>query len=624
MKKFYSFFMMAIAIFAVSFTAKAATITLNVDDAERVEVQVNYEQVTIQSGVDTQFEIEDYASIYIVAKDGNFLKSVTRRNSYAEQVYNMSSCSLYCQSAADYDGVIWDVVSCNADEARDAEVTVTVDEAANVSLQRSNTYSYVNLVDGENKVKFMSKDEVPLTFSHNSWGKRLYKVTLNGVDVEAVGSYFNVTPQNGDKIEVTSNYPDVDVPVKITYGEGAEGFITSVSVDGTPVTNYLDENFTVKLGSTVAIYGDRQNYMFESIVVNDGEPYTTSYFYSYEFIVEENEYNIVVNAHKYGTIKAFVTVDNTANVTVYRGYSSANDVIALESGVKTEVELSENNPCISWVAASGSYVETVTMVTADGTQDKSGSSSINNIPEGAEITITTGIIERNYTAVLWIDDISLADYGGSFYGSYDRYLHQFNQLSSGYNVIEFGNIDNPFYFSTYSSTVSSPVVYQNEILAENKYGGYTLTLADKDVVKVFLATAEPATYNVTFELTGDIPAVTCTKDMICEVADWATGFSAMQGSQVDLAIDGSVSVSVNDTPIEYLDADGKYSFNVDADALVKISATNSIENVVVSEIATDNNVYNLQGICVAKNATAEQIKSLPAGMYIINGKKVIK
>lgn len=36
-------------------------------------------------------------------------------------------------------------------------------------------------------------------------------------------------------------------------------------------------------------------------------------------------------------------------------------------------------------------------------------------------------------------------------------------------------------------------------------------------------------------------------------------------------------------------------------------------------------VYNLQGICVLKTADADALRTLPAGLYIINGRKhVIK
>lgn len=52
-------------------------------------------------------------------------------------------------------------------------------------------------------------------------------------------------------------------------------------------------------------------------------------------------------------------------------------------------------------------------------------------------------------------------------------------------------------------------------------------------------------------------------------------------------------------------------------------------NARVNDVQEDNsdystvNVYNLQGILIKDNATQEEIESLPAGIYIVNGRKVI-
>jgi len=56
----------------------------------------------------------------------------------------------------------------------------------------------------------------------------------------------------------------------------------------------------------------------------------------------------------------------------------------------------------------------------------------------------------------------------------------------------------------------------------------------------------------------------------------------------------------------------------------------TIEDAIVADIKktsirTINNesIYNLQGICVLRDASKQQIKSLPKGFYIVNGKKVL-
>lgn len=622
MKKFYSIFVMAIAMLAFATQANAATITLNVDDASRVEVKVDNVTVELQSGVDKSVEINDGSYVEIRGTEGNWLSSVQRRGSYFEPVY-YNTFSQYISSASDFDGVIWDVESVSLDESRDGEVTINVvDDASVVACELNNTGTSVELVNGENKVKYISTGdlcELPITIRHKYY-ENLYKVTLNGVPVEAENGSFYVTPtSNEDVIEVTANFPDIDVPVSFAYSEGAEGYITGVYVDDEVVTNYNDENFTVKLGAEVTIYFDRNNYMLDSFVVN-GE--SVSVYSSYTFTVtNETGYNIEVNAHLYGTITAYVTVDDINNVTVYRGYSSSGDVVALESGVKTAVELSENNPLLSWKVASGCYIESVKVITESGEEDKTGSSFLSNVAAGTEIVITTGVIVRDQTAILWIDDKSLASNGGAFQIESDRYLFSFDQLATGYNTVNFSVADNPFNFGAYGLY---PVVYQNDAVIDDYYdsGRYYITFADGDVVKAFFATATPATYGVAFEVAENVPAITCKKDIITEVADWQSGFSALQGTQVDLVAESAVNVTVNGNAVTAGEGN-TYTFTVDAETTVKIDADdNAIDGIEVDAVS-DNNVYNLQGILVVKNATAEQIDALPAGMYIINGKKVV-
>lgn len=47
-----------------------------------------------------------------------------------------------------------------------------------------------------------------------------------------------------------------------------------------------------------------------------------------------------------------------------------------------------------------------------------------------------------------------------------------------------------------------------------------------------------------------------------------------------------------------------------------------VENVI-SDKASTGDVYNMQGICVKRGATTEDLNTLPTGIYIINGKKIV-
>jgi hypothetical protein len=72
----------------------------------------------------------------------------------------------------------------------------------------------------------------------------------------------------------------------------------------------------------------------------------------------------------------------------------------------------------------------------------------------------------------------------------------------------------------------------------------------------------------------------------------------------------------------------RYYYVVAADKLV--SGTNTVDISMdalsgINSILADglsNDVYNLQGICVLRQANKAQLRQLPAGLYIMNGKKI--
>lgn len=62
---------------------------------------------------------------------------------------------------------------------------------------------------------------------------------------------------------------------------------------------------------------------------------------------------------------------------------------------------------------------------------------------------------------------------------------------------------------------------------------------------------------------------------------------------------------------------------VDSDINVEVGVASGIENVMPSDEEA-NDVYTMDGILVMKNASRSQIDGLAKGMYIINGKKLIR
>lgn len=627
MRKIYSLFLTAL-LSMVAFAANAVNVTINVDDPSRVTVKVNYTEQEIVQG-DNSFDVPEYMPVSIEAKDGYFLTSVVRKSTSAnENIYYMKSCNIYVNSS--HEGETWTVTSVNADDARDGSCQIWVDDASKVRMTRSSTSASVdNLVNGEwVDVKYIKASELPLQIGSVDYSTPLYQVKLDGETVEPQYGSFSVTPGENSKIEIFANYPDEDVAVKFSYAnEESKGFITGVKVDGTDVTNYNDEDFTVKLGKKIEITGNTTDYKLNSFTVNGR---SESFYGSYQFTVS-GETAITVDAQKYAMVNATLDIDNPDNVVVYKGSSYDNTVITGLKAGENAIELSETNPKISIKANSGCYITSVTSVTGEGddANTETYSADYNNsynitVAEGMVIKVVSGAITRDKTAMIYVDDVTKARYGHSFSRS-DR---SSIDLANGYNEIEFYDGDIPAMISFYNP--SSVSAYKNDKPIDPDYTGgtsYTLNeLADGDVVKVFLAGA-PSTYNVTFDVTGSAANATVTRDKIKAVEDWNAGFQTLQGTEVSIkAAEGyNMEASIGEDVLTP-DESGNCTFTVDADTNVKvvISSTSGIKDISNGNAGGNGDIYNLQGVLLKKGAASVDAENLPAGIYVINGKKVVK
>lgn len=617
MKKIYSAILTAL-LMLVYVSAGAVDVVLNIDNPDNVIVKVNYGSPldNLVAG-DNPLTVDEYQSVSISAKEGALISSAVKSlNGSDEEIYvsNMTECNVYVSS---YDaGAKYTVTTAIADELRDGSCTIVVDDPTNVAVQRSGTYTYVNLNAGDNEVKFITDKELPLTISAKNYGTMLYQVKLNDEIVDPQGSSWRISPADGDKIEVIANFPDIDVPVRFSYAtEEAKGFISGVTVDGTPVDNYNDDNFTVKAGHTIAVSGNTNDYSLSYFKVNGN----TVYFYgSYSMIVTD-ETTFEIDAHKYGTVKATIDIDNPGNVIVYRGYSYNNDVITgLVSG-ENPIELSETNTMIQIKSAPGCFISSVTADGSPVSADYDGAYNV-TVTEGMSIVVSSGAIERDSKAIVYIDDRSAA----AQYFNFIRFDRSPIDIADGYNEIAFYEGDNPFGLSWYGAPCAN-VYLNNEPVApmyENSTV-YELNLNDGNVVKIFLA-SDPDIYNATINAGENLDAgkVSVTFDRINDVTDWAKTHSVLPGTEISIKPVGDykISVKADDTAIDP-DASGAFVVKVNKDSTIAVNSTSAGIDGIVTDAAVECDVYNLQGIRVSKG---NDLTRLPAGIYIVNGKKVVK
>lgn len=615
MKKFYLFLIMLLSVIAPQ-AADAFSITLNVDDASRINVFLNGYQDVVNG--DNVFEVKDGDYLSITTQNNAGLVSVM--NGDKEVKLNSYSSFNLKLTESEYAGAKLMIKTATLDEMRTASCTVTVDDPSKVTLRLSRTFTTVQLKSGENEVKFIPGTESTFTISPQSQETPLYKVTHNSVAAEADwGSYTLKNVANGDVIDIQANYPDIDCAVKFNVNAEGEGFIKSVTVNGNEVTNYLDDNFTVKCGSNISITRNSEDYKLESFKVNGEDKTSDFYDESYDFFVTDAA-TFDITAKKYATFKATVDIDDVSHATVYNGYSYYGNAFDLKNG-KNEIEVSEKQTLISLVAKDGYYFTSVNDGTKEYT-DKSVNDIELDVVDGMVLKVVTAAVVRDKKALVYVDDRSAAN---SLL--FRRNDYNTIEVATGYNELEFYRGDNPFSVSVSANTKK---VYKNDVAVVPLYSGgsyFNFSLADGDVVKMFF-TKTPATVKADITANGGAENLSVVKDRIQPVADFSAGISCLEDTELAFAAKEGYSIKALtvDGTAATAEADGTYKVVVKADAniVVDLQTASGISSVTNADASRTANVYNANGVLVLKNATPEQTAKLAKGLYIINGKKVVR
>lgn len=629
MKKLFAVLTMSIIAVAFSFNAKAdINVTLKIDDASRLTGYIQYTDASynyVQTDLDlTQFTGDgsvftipsSYGYVYINATEGNCIVSATDETTGNNANINGNTQAFFYL----YSDATISVTSASIESTRTATCTVKVDNASKVNMSYY-TGDKIELVNGDNTVKFNPNAETPFIISHANYGETLYSVTLNGkAETASYGNYY-VAMTDGGVLDIKADFPDEPSTISFSYGDNEAEVLgcLSVKVGGVSVDNFDGKTLTAKLGQKISIIGNTNLYNFNYSISVDG---TNQYFYgTYEFVATKAEHIINVNATKYETYDVNLTVDNTEQISIYVGNSNSPEAIV--SGEVTAITLTSNSNYINVMPALDCYIASI-LVNGNEYSSSYGTQSctVRNLNEGDNVVITSGKVQRDKSATIWVDDLNAAAYGYSVMRYSDR--ADITLISGEAVTINFDDADNPYYISFFVPTYCS--VFQNGIYTSPDYEGstnYYITFADGDALKIYLA-SEPEKFAVTFtQNVENAVSEVFTDGQAC--AGWASGFTALTGTQVALTLSENakaiVSVDgVNLTPNE----NGQYLVEIAKDTNIEINdETSAIESVNV-ESHFNNNVYNMQGILLIKNASAAEFNTLPAGLYIVNGKKMLR
>lgn len=628
MKKIYSFFAVAlIALF--SFSANATiSITVTLDDADAVTVTTsgaNYGdpevEVPVQTG-DNVFTSEDdtaYIRYNIIPKDGYAITSIVDENGTALSGFYGGTAYVYLYSY--YSGKHWYVSTMNLEEARTASFTMTVDDPTLVTATLSGTKSRLDVQEGPTTYKFDPNVENVLTlFSQGD--KNIYSLTKNDEPIPVDSYSVQIPLEDGCNIVVQTQWPDIPCSVSLQYDhEATPDLITGAAVNNENA-DIVDDSFSCQLGDEAAIYMS-SDYNVTEIKLN-GQPQDLSYFWgNFYFTVTEEVNTLEITAAPYGTITAIVNVTCKDAFSVYKQYQSPENLVEIVEG-ENRIELSQKNNSMSYSVNPGYELVSATKTEGDlDPIDISNSPYIYDITDGMVINLVGQAEVLDSHAVIWVDDMSAANYYFSFENA--KRFNYATSMENGYTEFDFSESSyNPFGLGWAGDNIQKFVFLNGEAKSPNYDGGsfWNLTLADGDVVKAFVA-AEPVNCTVSIDAEEGV-ATEVTVDRISPVTDWSEGISCFNGTEVAIAAsledpDKTVVVTLNDEPL-VAGEDGKYVFVVENETnSVSITTTTSGVKSMISD-KTVSPVFNLQGIRVANS---DDLNNLPAGVYVVDGKKVV-
>lgn len=652
MKKIYSLALMLVALLCF-FSANASVLKLNVNHAEAIKTAVvhywgdsGYVDLDLLEGiklVDGVNEITvnatiSYGELRVTAASGWLFTSaynpwdealtIEQAGTYVSD-YTVSNYNL------DRGCNTWTINASDSSAFRTATFTLDVEDASKVkSIKFDGTGYEPEFETGENQVAFSPTEETKFVITPVDNG--IYQVLKNDAEVAKTGSTWTVTDlADGDNVKIVSTYPDIDVPVHITFtNPGTEGIITELTVDGEAVEPevYLADDFTVKLASTIHFAIDRDNHSLTKFYVN-GESAYADYGYT-AFIGGETTFEI--NAIKYEQFTKRIVVEGPAEGFKLRlgQYSTTGNPIELVEG---ENLLTMSTKSLYLNIECGNAYNLISIM--DGETDIL--SKLTTYTRYFQVNTTDDLVIKieklvfeNVAYFFFEEDplavvSSLSLSSGTYSAGNTRSFT--SDLKKGYNMIEFNNDFNPFslyWYTSYSpanANYTGDFVYRNGEKVTSSYTrNYTFNdLADGDVIKVFFNAEAPATYNLTFEdNTEEDLTFTVHHDYVKPIEDLSATHQVLAGTHVKLTAEEGKEIAVKVGDNEPMTASEHEFFVTDhTHVVVNSPNTTGVANVAVDAAAAEGEVFNLQGIRVAP---ANEFNQLPAGIYIMNGAKVVK
>lgn len=418
-----------------------------------------------------------------------------------------------------------------------------------------------------------------------------------------------------ENINIQYEFPeDLNYTVKIGFTNNNPECLQSVTYAGEEIEDYAAaEGFIVRPGKKLTVTVNSLYHKLAGYKVNGESEEVFGDVYS---VVVLSDIELEFDAAPYEVMNAQIIIDGVEGITI-TNYKTHKEVEAVNGANDLSFTEKDNS---YYVAVNPGYELTEVY---DETYEKDYLASYFSgylyLDKNSKIYLTAKKIVFDSDVVVYIDDLTDVYYGLSLTCGKSTY----STYDAGYFTFPFRKADGGIKFS--ASGVKSANGYINGEATEIGYPSYfTLNdINDGDVVKVFFKPENAIEHTVKFEASeGLLDGFEIKKDIVAAVDPSddvkAVGKTRFTMTPVSRANE-DLTVKVGDQEIEAVD--GVYTFETEGDTTVSVLSTSGIADVTVGENQT-HDVYNLQGIRVAHNASSADLNNLPAGIYIINGKKI--
>lgn len=223
---------------------------------------------------------------------------------------------------------------------------------------------------------------------------------------------------------------------------------------------------------------------------------------------------------------------------------------------------------------------------------------------------------------------------GSFVGSADNALlvdahgSKFS-AEEGYNVYD---VDINYVSPLTVRPMNVPDVEENSAFSiylngapvsiDKDYSTFIMDVNGNSVIYAFVGRQPAAKRTITIEKPEDDTATSIVYDKIVDVDKSTSSFKVFNTAEVTVTPKEGYDVLLDDNKLELVD--GSVSFSADKNYTLKIVEANTSSILSVCSEKDNFTVVSLDGVVILKNASKDQIDTLPSGFYIINGKKVMK